>query len=243
MALRKGIVVATHPEDHSVDLVMADDGSRLIGVQVMAGPGASARTGSVDLPDVPAKADKWDITKRDGQDIEALVDTMGRNPVVTGFLFPQVNQVLPKAPGTRINRHRSDVTQVLDADGNMQITWPNGTYLRVGEQPDAATPPMADSSSVDRNTSRPMHVRLGLAGGTFTLTITPDGACTMVMNQVLNIEAKAGATIKAPTITLDGDVTITGDTNLQAITSRGKDISSTHQHADSGGPGVGGVPV
>jgi phage baseplate assembly protein gpV len=257
--LRKGIVVATHPEDHSVDIVMADDGSRLTGVPVMAGPGTSARTGTVDLPDVPAKANKWDITKRDGQDMEVLVGELGnRHPVVVGFLFPQVNQVLPKSPGTRVVRHRSDITQVTDADGNMQMTWPNGTYLRIGEAPDHQTLQVADSASVDRNTSRRMHVRLGLAGGAFTLTITPDGACTMEMKQdmtiktdaAVHIEAAASATVKAPTITLDGDTTITktltvqGDTSLQGVTSRGKDISSTHVHKDTmSGPGTSGVPA
>lgn len=40
-----------------------------------------------------------------------------------------------------------------------------------------------------------------------------------------------------------GAVDVQGDTSVQAITSSGKDISSTHRHANSGGPSVGGVPV
>lgn len=249
MSLRKGIVVATHPEDHSVDLVMADDGSRLTGVPVMAGAGTSARTGKADLPDVPEKANKWDITKRDGQDIEALVGYMGRQPVVVGFLFPQVNQVLPKAAGVRVSRHRSDVVQTLDADGNLQIAWPNGTYLRVGETPDKASMEMADAGAVDRNTGRGMHLRIGLAGGAGTITITPGGAITIDVQQAVMIKTPVSALVQAPVITLDGDATVTGNldvqgaTTVQAITSRGKDISSTHRHENSGGPAVGGVPV
>lgn len=93
MALRRGIVVAVHPADHSVDLVMSDNGARLIGVQVMTSNG-STRSGSVDLPDVIEKTNKWDVSKPTGQDMIAMVDTMRGQPVVTGFLYPQVNQML-----------------------------------------------------------------------------------------------------------------------------------------------------
>lgn len=285
MALRKGIVVAVHHEDHSVDLVMADDGARLIGVPVLAGPGASARTGRVDLPDVPEKPNKWDITKRDGQDMEVLVDTMGRYPVVMGFLYPQISQMLPKKAGTRIDRHRSDVVQVLDAEGNMQLSWPDGLYIRIGDQPDSVPVANANSDSnaaIDRNTGSRKTIRIETGGNTFQLTITPDGQVTMLMDQDLTVHTKANAavtidgdatlqvggnvsatvggtldaeaggaaTVKAPSVKLDtpettltGNLTVQGSTSVQAITSRGKNISSTHVHLNSGGPGPGGVPA
>src|SRR5574343_844789 len=92
---RKGIVVDTHPEDNSVDLVMLDDGARLVGVKVMAF-GASTRTGTIDLPEIPEKKDKWDITKPTGQEVEADVGCIGRQPYVAGFFFPPKNQMLWK---------------------------------------------------------------------------------------------------------------------------------------------------
>ena len=99
MTLRKGIVVDTHPEDNSIDLVLADTGARLVGVQVMC-QSASARTGTADLPVFPTKKNKWDVSETTDQDMIALIDYVGRNPVVVGFLFPQINQVLHVASYT-----------------------------------------------------------------------------------------------------------------------------------------------
>lgn len=251
MSLRKGIVVATHPEDHSVDIVMADDGSRLVGVPVLAGPGTSARTGVADLPDVPAKANKWDITQRDGQDMEVLVGYMGRQPVVTGFLFPQVNRVLTKTPGTRVVRHRSDVVQTLDADGNMQIAWPNGTYMRVGEAPGKAELATADAAATDRNTGRGMHLRIGLGGGAGTITITPDGAVTIDVQNDVQIKTSANATVHAAgTLTLKGaQIEMVGPVHASStITSDGDQVAagiSQVGHVHTGvlsGPSLTGAP-
>lgn len=253
MALRRGIVVASHPEDHSVDIVMADDGSRLVGVQVMT-PNGSSRSGSVDLPDIKPTGDKWDVTRRTGQDMIAMVDDYNGYPVVTGFLYPQVNQMLSKDPKLRIDRHQSDVTTMIDGDGNIQIAHPSGTYIRIGESPDKVdmTGKNADGNAAfDRNTARRVNIRIGLAGGTLELTMTPDGAVSLKCNQTISIEAGQPVTVKTPQVTLDtpethltGNLTVDGDTALQVVTSRGKDISSTHKHGDTmPGPGTTGVPV
>lgn len=220
MTLRKGIVVATHPEDHSVDLVMADDGSRLSGVQVLT-PSGSARTGTVDLPAVPEAKDKWDISKRNGQDMQALVGFLGRNPVVVGFLYPQVNQVLSKDPKARYSRHQSDVEWGIDGDGNIQLTHPGGAYIRIGESADkvdTAGKNADGNSKADRNTGRKVNVRVGLAGNAVVLTMTPDGKVTFKLEQDFTIEAAGKALIKAPGgITLDtpethctGNLTVDG---------------------------------
>lgn len=226
MNLRKGIVVATHAEDHSVDLVMADDGSRLVGVQVLT-PSGSARTGTIDLPEVPGSKDKWDITKRNGQDMEALVGFLGRNPVVVGFLYPQINQVLQKDAKTRYSRHRSDVDWSIDGDGNIQLTHPGGAYVRIGETPDhvSAAGQNADASAkFDRNTGRRVNVRIGLAGNAVVLTMTPDGSVTFKLEQDFTIEAEGKALIKAPGgITLDApETTCTGNLTVDgALTYKG----------------------
>ena len=102
MSLRKGIVVEVHPEDHSVDIVMSDDASRLVGVQVITGNG-STRSGTSDLPEIPKRKDKWDISTPTGQDMHAIVGFFGRHPVVLGFIYPQVNQMLHKDPQLRID--------------------------------------------------------------------------------------------------------------------------------------------
>lgn len=251
MTMRRGIVVAVHPEDHSVDLVMADDGSRLTGVQVMT-PNGSTRSGTVDLPAIPEKKDKWDITKRTEQEMLATVGYIGCNPVVVGFMYPQVNQMLLKDPKARRFRHQSDVETLIDGDGNMQISHPSGTYIRIGEaiESDGLDGKHADSSATDRNQAKAVNIHIGMAGGALELTMSPSGAVSLRCNQGVSIDAGMAVTVKAPSVTLDtpsttltGDLTVQGSTSVQGITSNGKNIDGSHAHSNSGGPGPGGPPV
>ena len=93
MALRKAIVVASYPKDHAVDLIMVDNWARFVGVQVATTSG-SARTGTNKIPRVRGRgADKWAISRQTEQEVMALVDFVGKIPVVTGFLFPQISQM------------------------------------------------------------------------------------------------------------------------------------------------------
>lgn len=226
MSMRIGIVVATHPEDHSVDLVMADNGDRLSGVQVLSGS-ASARSGTVDMPDVPASANKWDIRKTNGQDMKAIVGFVDRNPVVVGFLYPQINQVLSKDPKLRYSRHQSDVEWSIDGEGNIQLSHPGGAYVRIGEAPDKVSTAgqNADANSAaDRNTGRQVNVRIGLAGNTVVVTLAPSGNVTIKLDNDFTIDAGGSALLKAPggitletplthctgALTVDGALTYTG---------------------------------
>lgn len=199
MAMRKGIVVATHPEDHSVDLVMVDNGERLVGVQVMTS-NASSRSGTVDMPAVPEKKDKWDITKDTGQEMHAIVDYVGRTPVVTGYLFPQVNQMLFKDPKMRFSRHQSDVMSYTDGDGNFGIMHPSGAFIQVGEKPEK--PELASQNAdaslkPDRNTGTKVFLRVALAGNVAELTMTPDGTCTLKLEKDFDVEAQGDISMKA----------------------------------------------
>lgn len=196
---RKGIVVATHPEDHSVDLVMVDNGERLIGVQVEAGS-ASSRSGSIDLPEAPQRKDKWDITQETDQEIHAIVDYVGRTPTVRGFLFPQINQMLFKDPKMRFNRHQSDVMSYTDGDGNFGIMHPSGAFIQVGEKPEK--PELASKNAdaslkPDRNTGKKVFLRVALAGNVAELTMTPDGTCTLKLEKDFDVEAQGNITMKA----------------------------------------------
>lgn len=172
MNLRKGIVVDTHPEDHSVDLVMCDDGSRLSGVPVLA-QSASARSGGVDMPEVPKKADKWDITKRDGQDMEAYVGYMGSgNPVVVGFVYPQVSQMTFEDKRRRFNRHQSDVYTTITGTGDVELYHPSGAYVRIAENlehEDLEKKNFDKSLVLDRNKTRQVGMRVKLGGVTIDI--------------------------------------------------------------------------
>lgn len=199
MNLRKGIVVATHPEDYSVDLVMADDGSRLVGVQVLTQNG-SARTGTVDLPAVPESKNKWDITNRNGQDMEALVAFLGRHPVVVGFLYPQVSQMTFNDPKRRITRHQSDVYSTIDGDGNMELFHPSGTYVRIAESPaheDLGGKNSDKSLVADRNTGRRVHFHIEMAGGVASIDISPSGKVVVTAEQNVEVHTKQSAIVTA----------------------------------------------
>lgn len=245
MTLRKGIVVDTHPDDHSVDLVMTDDGSRLTGVQVSTSSGSS-RTGSVDLPEVPKKKNKWDITERTDQDMIALVSYSGRDPVVTGFLYPQVNQMLFKDPKMRFNRHQSDVMSYTDGDGNFGIMHPSGAYIQVGEKPDK--PDLknknADQSlNPDRNTGKKVYLRVSLGANVAELTMTPEGSCTLKLKQNLDIECKQ-ATVKAtdgmkfdtPEAHFTGKVTSDGDMIAGSVSLQNHKNTGVRSGPDTSGP-------
>jgi hypothetical protein len=215
MALRYGVVVATHPEDHSVDLVMTDDYSRIAGVQVLTSNGNGVY-GSNDLycPDEKSGADKWDITKAGPTNPVAAVDFSGVMPVVVGFRYPQVNQMTFKEPNLRVDRHASDVYSTLNAAGDFEKVWPNGTFVRVGATPDHVdlTGQGADSKwKVEKNTGAALHLRFVLGAAKVDLHMDPSGNITLTHEGNLTVHTKGQATVN-----VDGtaDVTVGGNTKL-----------------------------
>lgn len=231
--MQKGIVVATHPGDHSVDVLLSD-GRRLVGVQVMT-PNGSARSGTFDMPAVPPRADKWDVSTPNGQDQIAIVEFLGGVPLVVGFLYPQVSQMTFDDPKMRVTRHQSDVMSSIDGEGNMQITHPSGAYIRLGETADAvdlAAKNTDASLATDRNTGRKLFMRV-VVPGSFDLKITPEGQLTLTLTKGAVIDAPDGITLNTPLVSVpDGDVVASGVSLVN------------HLHgATMPGPGTTGVPV
>ncbi|EMD0638867.1 hypothetical protein VPZ60_004283 [Salmonella enterica] len=231
MALRKAIVVATHPKDHAVDLIMVDNYARFVGVQVLTASGSS-RTGSNKIPRVRDRgADKWDIRKQTGQEIMATVDFIGQSPVVTGFLFPQISQMTFEDEGLEYERGDSDVIRYTDADGNMGVLHPSGAHITIGTSPDPKDFGGANfdkNLTIDRNTGNKVYLRVALAGNVAVLTMTPDGACSLHLDKTLEIECTT-ATIKASEkIVLDApDTQITGTLEVKEQVTVDSDIVST----------------
>src|SRR5437868_14691257 len=150
--LRQGIVVANHPEDHSVDLVMLDDGARMVGVQILTSNG-SGRTGSFSMSPVTREGEKWDITKITDQDQIAIVGFLNSYPVVLGFLYPQVNQINLMSDKASYFRHQSDVEVIVNEYGAMTIRHPGGLQIKIGvpgapAEADAVV--FSDPSEIDR---------------------------------------------------------------------------------------------
>ena len=133
--LRLGKVVKVHPSDHSVDLVMMDNGAKMANVQLLA-PTASTRSGRVDLPTPDSVDDEnpWSLKMSETQDLLAAIAMMGGTPICIGFLYPQANE-LAMPEGTqnlRIDRHASDFYQTIDDSAVMTMHHPGGAYLSIG---------------------------------------------------------------------------------------------------------------
>ena len=84
---------------------------------------------------------------------------------------------------------------------------------------DQETTVYPDGSTVDYNSA------------TNTLTVTVAAGGNVVVNcQVATVNAATSVTLDTPQTTITGNLSVEGATDVQAIVSRGKDISSTHTH-------------
>lgn len=219
-------VVAMNPGDASADILFLDNGARAAGVPIMAGAGASNRTGTVDQLAPTVGADKWAPQDSKATDITAVVGWFGNQPIIMGFLFPQVSQMLFADVDRRISRHTSDVYSTIDGQGNAEFSHPSGAYIRVG-----ASPAHEDLTGRDLDglwsikPGSPVHIHIEQAGGAASIDIAPDGA--VVINTVatvaivaagaVSVTAGGAATVTAPTATIDsaatnctGTLTVTG---------------------------------
>lgn len=202
--LRKGIVVATHPEDHSVDLVMVDDGSRLVGIQVMT-HNASTRSGKVDLPHVPPKRDKWDISQRTEQEMEAIVGFVSGHPVVMGFLYPQISQMTFADPQMSIERHQSDVYRTISGNGDVEFYHPSGFFIRIGsdlEHKDLTGGNFDRNFATNRNTDSMAGIRISLPNQSAVVTVMADGNIEIESQEAIKVKCEKEFSLEAKTIKL-----------------------------------------
>lgn len=218
MNLRQGIVVGVHPEDHSVDLVMLDDGARLVGVQVMTGNG-SARTGTFDMPAVGERRDKWDITQKTDQDQIAIVAYAGRNPIVIGYLFPQISQMTFKDGKRMVYRHQSDVTVSIEETGAMYVRHPGGFQFKVGTPDNDKS---GDDNSFDKNrevtrnkTMKPT-MQISIAGQDsktqFSIHVAQDGVISIFSKKKIRFWSESDLNITAKKVIMDTEqLFVTGD--------------------------------
>lgn len=229
MTMSLGRVVAVHPEDNSVDLVMVADNARMVAVQVLSGA-ASGSTGLADLTDpLPANdADKWDRFTPTARDITAVVGYIGRHPVVVGFLFPQVSQVLFARTNFRVDRHASDAYSTLDEGGNFEWAHPSGTFVRVAESPEHEDLTGMDFDgrwAIGRNTDTApwLSIMVKAAGvEAARLRIDPMGNVTLAHAGNLAVQTAGAASFDVTsdvTVNAGGSTTVNG-TGAVTITSQ-----------------------
>lgn len=233
MGLRIAKVVRFVPEAHAADLLFLDDGSRVPMVQVLAGS-ASTNTGVADMaqPGTPPSGDMWGPQDSGTRDILAVVGYVRRAPVVLGFLYPQVAQMLFADRNRKVERHASDVYTTIDDDGNVEVYHPSGTYFRIGTDPaheDLTGKDFDGKWKIERNTDKAVHVHLSVknAGAEVaSLNMDPAGNVDLANQGNLNatVGGEANVTATAQIRFSVGMSTITMNPSAITLSSNGSTI-------------------
>lgn len=245
-SLRLAKVADIHPESNSVDIVFIGGGGRVPGVQVMS-PMASTNTGLTGLPkpDMPASGDKYDLPDTNTRDVLAVVGFFSDQPIVLGFLFPQVCQMLFEDIERSVNRHPSDVYMTTDKDGNTELYHPSGTYIRIGTaaaHEDLTGQDLDEQWKITRNTDKAVHVQLTVKNAGVqkaALHIDPSGNVSLVNVGTTSVQSTGDISLQAPNLNITANVHITGDTAFTGQASaNGHRIDESHKHRDTK-PGTG----
>lgn len=255
--LRLARVAAVHHDDHSVDLVMVDDGSRHAGAQVMSWS-ASSNSGTHDLPtpSTPASGDKWALSENTDCDMIAVTAMIGRRPLVLGFLYPQISQMLFTDKNRRVSRHSSDVYSTIDGDGNMEVYHPSGAYFRIATDTaheDLSGADVDGKWKIAKNTAAQVHIHVEQAGGKAKVDIAPNGDINAETVTQATLKAAVKVTLDTPETTITGHCTIQGGMAVSGgtggtatitgnvaiigttLTHNGTNVGSTHVHPDPQG--------
>ena len=194
MSKRLVRITAVHPEAHAVDCIEIETGTPVPGAVVVT----SAVTGNTGLADLAAPGLD--------RNVFGLLEVVGGLPLITGFLPPRVSQMLFDELERRVDRHASDVYSTIDADGNLEVCHPSGTYYRIAVTPgheDLTGQNHDQNWSIDRNVDKSVHVQLQVAnqanGVVATFSIAPDGQVTMDTRGSMSIHADGAVTIDSGT--------------------------------------------
>lgn len=231
-------VVAIHPERHKVDLVFLTDGRRVPGVRVMSGEASSSsgRTG-LAKPDAQDLADPYAAPARSTRDLIACVAFYDGQPVVQGFLFPEVSECLFEDLDRVMDRTPSDFYHTVDGKGNAEWFHPSGAYVRIATDPaheDLKGKDFDAKFNPKRNAEKQVHIHIEQAGGTASINIAPsgaiaikskatlqadiDGAVTVNGHSTVTVNADGKATVKAPEVLVDSpDSTFTGKVTVAGL--------------------------
>lgn len=190
-------VLEVHPESHAVDVEMLQDGKRLSGVQVLS-PSAGGDFGLSGLGR-PVKGDEW------RERILAAVAFLDRVPVVVGFLYPQVSQMLFEDKERAVARHQSDVYVTVDGKGNTEVVHPSGPYIVMSETGAPTALAGRDYDKVwktRRNAGRKVWIVANIPGQA-RISMSPEGDIEIWAKRNIAITAGQHIGLKAPRIDLN----------------------------------------
>lgn len=237
--LRAAKVVGVHPEGYAVDIVFVDTGARANWVQVLA-VGASTNTGLMDMPEPAKPAGAYGMTDSKDRDVYALVGLVGGGvPIVLGFLYPQVCQMLFRDMNRKIERHASDWYTSVDGAGNFEACHPSGTYFRIGgtaAHEDLTGEDFDGKWAITKNTDAAVHVHLSVKNAGVekaSVSIDPAGNIAIQADGTTSLNSAGAVTVTAPTVTIDApSSTFTGTVLIEG-----------HLTFEDGATGVGTVSV
>lgn len=156
--IRIAKVCDTSPKGNALDLMFLDNLGISRNAQVLS-RSAGTNFGDLDMPEPtkPKEGSVFTHKETKDRDIYAVVAMIGGEPVVLGYLPPQVNQLAfdkTKHPNLKISRHASDFYQVTDNEGNTGMIHPSGTAINIGTPPNLAGEDYDKKWKLTKNTDK-----------------------------------------------------------------------------------------
>lgn len=234
-------IVRVLPGGHAADVLLMDTGDRIPAVQIMCGS-ASGNTGRVDMTQPDQGDDLWDPTRLGEREVIACIAYYKNIPMIIGFLYPQVCQMLFDRQNFRIDRHASDFYTTTDNAGNHEMFHPSGTYLRIGATPeheDLTGQDFDGKWAISQNTGSAVHVHLSVRNaGSEVASVDIDPAGNITIGHAGDYTQNVGGDY---TLIVAGNATksVTGNDTLTAtavqVTSdtlkhNAKNVGDTHTH-------------
>lgn len=228
-----GRVLKVHQHDNSLDIQLSYDDSVLTGVPLI-GPMMTTSSGVVDMHHPEGNTQDGPGSKT--RDSCVIVARTSSGFIALGFLSLQVNQMAFNRKNFKVDRHASDVYHTIDNDGNVELSHPSGTFVRVASSPAHEDLTGKDTDKlwqIDRNKAAKVWLSVVVANAgkvAAEIKIDPKGNISILNNGKLTITSKGSTAITASDITINGQTTINGNTAINGNISlgsspSGKDVS------------------
>ena len=200
----------------------------------------STNTGLVDLP-WPERGSGTDPAEAlfGPRELFCVVGFLPGGPVVFGFLFPQVAQMMFENEQQMIYRHASDVYTTITKEGEITVRHPSGTSIKIGEDLTVADLTKKDFDEfwkIAKNLKTKPGFRLTISSYNdqskkietkASVTIAPSGAVTITASHV---------TVDTPEAHFTGNIVADGDvSDKKGSMQEMRDTYNDHTHAETGG--------